>query len=188
MGIRATSALRRSFWIAVALVTTAGGGREQVKFGPNDIPTVFFISKSDGEGQVDYGLRLDEACVPVGDEAVVPYWREYENFIYLGGTHALGWLDRRAYGVAGQRIAKRSAEGTEIVIRLKPMSRELTISVSKGSDGRCRAVARTTIGTVAAAEFASAYIKLKSSLSVEYVELRGKHPDTGEPITERMTP
>ena len=157
-------------------------------FGPNDVPTVFFVSKSDGEGQVDYGLRLDDACLPVGEEPVVPYWREYENFIYLGGTHPLSWLDRRAYGVADQRVVKRSAEGAELAIRLRPLSRELTISVSKGSDGKCRAVAHTTIGAVAAAEFTSAYIKLKSRMSVEYIELRGKHADTGETLTERLTP
>ena len=49
-------------------------------------------------------------------------------------------------------------------------------------------MAHTTIGAVAAAEFTSAYIKLKSRMSVEYIELRGKHADTGETLTERLTP
>jgi hypothetical protein len=40
--------------------------------------TLFFISKSDDENRVDYGMRLDSKCAPYGDESVFPYWREFE--------------------------------------------------------------------------------------------------------------
>jgi hypothetical protein len=63
----------------------------------------------------------------------------------------------------------------------------ITISTSKGSDGKCQAVARTTIDGIARAELESAYLKLKRALSVEYAELRGSSPGTGEALTERLT-
>jgi hypothetical protein len=49
-----------------------------VRFGANDLPTLFFIAKSDDRNRVDYGMRLDSRCAPYGDEPVFPYWREFE--------------------------------------------------------------------------------------------------------------
>jgi hypothetical protein len=47
-------------------------------FDANDIETLFFIAKSDDRNRVDYGMRLDKHCAPVGEAPVFPYWREFE--------------------------------------------------------------------------------------------------------------
>ncbi|MGC4123027.1 MAG: DUF4833 domain-containing protein [Myxococcales bacterium] len=193
MSERTRSAARTIALIAAALLVSAADAgapepapRKDPKFGPNDIETVFFISKSDGEGRVDYGLRLDEKCKPVGKESVVPYWREYRDFKPLGGTHPLSWLDHFGYGVASEKKTRMEGEGAELLIRLKPVSREIAITTFS-KDGKCQAVARTTIDGVAKAEFENVYLKLKRAMSVEYAELRGKHPETGAALSEKMT-
>ena len=57
-----------------------------------------------------------------------------------------------------------------------------------GSDGVCKAVTRTTVAGVEQAVFTDAYIKLKSHLSMEYLEMRGAHPVSGEKLVERLNP
>src|SRR6185369_7243989 len=96
-----------SWALAVALAAPAAQAAYPA-FGSNDVPTVFFISKSDDHNRVDYWMRLDARCQPVNDEAVTPYWREFEKAPPVV-THATGLLDGMAYGIAAQRVAKRSA-------------------------------------------------------------------------------
>lgn len=162
-------------------------GKEDPAFGPNDVHTVFFIAKSDDKNRVDYGLRLDDACVPVGNDPVFPYWREFENSPPVR-THSLKWFEFVAYGVKEQKLLRKTATGAELAIHLKPLPRELIITTERGPDGRCRAIARATVAGVPDAEIISAYVKLKRAMSVEYVEIYGKHPKTGEPLTERLNP
>ena len=156
-------------------------------FGPNDVPTVFFISKSDDRNRVDYGLRLNDDCLPVGDQPLFPYWRELEN-APPERTHPLKFIEHFAYGVAQQRLLRRTPAGAEIEVKLKPLDRAITITAERGADGRCRAVARTIIGGVANIELVSAYVQLLRPMSVEYVEIHGRHPMTGQPVEERLVP
>lgn len=156
-----------------------------IQFGPYDIPTVFFISKSDDANRVDYGLRLDENCNPVGDEPVFPYWREFENSPPVR-VHGLKFYEYAAYGVAEQRSLRRAGNVLEIAVRLKPLPRELIVALEKQPDGKCKATVRTTISEIVGAELLSAYVKLKRAWSVEYVEVHGKHPETGLALCERL--
>ena len=75
-------------------------------FGPNDVATVFFFSKSDDRNRVDYGLRLDATCMPVGEEPLFPYWREFESEPPGLKTHSLKFFEYAGYGVSEQRIKK----------------------------------------------------------------------------------
>ena len=62
--------LRRALLVFAVVMATSGDARASaVSFGPNDVPTVFFINKSDDHNRVDYGIRLNEHCAPTGDEA-----------------------------------------------------------------------------------------------------------------------
>ena len=60
------------------------------------------------------------------------------------------------------------------------------MTTSKSEDGHCKAVVRTKIGAVEHAELFSIYVKLGGVLSVDYVEVKGRNPTTGEMITERI--
>jgi hypothetical protein len=153
-------------------------------FGANDIQTVFFISKSDDHNRVDYWMRLDKNCQPINDDAVTPYWREFEKAPPVV-THATGLLDQMAYGVAAQRIAKRSPTESDYAMRLKAVARPIGIVTRRAPDGKCVAVARTAIAGVVS-ELLSIHVKLSSPFSVEYIDIKGKDFKTGKAIVERM--
>lgn len=154
------------------------------EFGPHDIATVFFISKSDDRNRVDYWMRLDRNCQPVNDDAVTPYWREFEKAPPVV-THATGMLDAMAYGIAAQRIAKRSLTESDYAMRLKAVGRVIGIATRRGPSGKCVAVARTTIAGVTA-ELLSIHVKLSGPFSVEYIDIKGRNFKTGKAIVERM--
>jgi hypothetical protein len=153
-------------------------------FGANDIQTVFFISKSDDHNRVDYWMRLDKNCQPVNDDAVTPYWREFEKAPPVV-THATGLLDKMAYGIAAQRIAKRSTTESDYALRLKAVARPIGIVTRRSADGKCVAVARTAIAGVMS-ELLSIHVKLSGPFSVEYIDIKGKDFKTGKAIVERM--
>ena len=78
--------------LAPSLILLAISGAEESgdpAWGPHDIQTVFFFSKSDDKNRVDYGLRLDANCRPVGEEPLFPYWREFESEPPGLKTHSL---------------------------------------------------------------------------------------------------
>lgn len=154
-------------------------------FGPYDITTLFFISKSDDRNRVDYGMRLDADCLPSEKEAVFPYWREFENSPPVR-THLLSYFEYYPYGIATQRMVSRSAKGSEYFVRLKRIHRDLYVTTTKGADGRCTAMVRTVIAGQDGSELLSAFVKLRRAMSVEYVDIHGRAPSTGAPIEERI--
>lgn len=167
-----------------ALSSIAASARAATpEFAPHDVPTVFFINKSDDHNRVDYGLRLDAECRPVGDEALFPYWREFENAPPVR-THPLGWWEFTAYGIAQQ--GPSSVPG-EYRVKLKRLPRVLLIRTAKKADGKCSAVAQTSVAGVADAEVVSAFAKLRSVVhSVEYLEMHARDPRTGTMLSERL--
>jgi hypothetical protein len=120
----------------------------------------------------------------VNDDAVTPYWREFEKAPPVV-THSIGLLDRMAYGVASQRVASRTPSSADYALRLKAVGRPIGITTHRESNGKCVAVARTTIAGVTA-ELLSIHVKLAGPLSVEYIEIQGRDFRTGKPIVERM--
>jgi hypothetical protein len=154
-------------------------------FGPHDIETLFFISKSDDRNRVDYGMRLDADCAPREKDAVFPYWREFENSPPVR-LHPLGLFEYYPYGIATQRVLTRTASGIEYHVRLKRIHRDLVVTTTKEADGRCTAMVHTTIAGMERVELQSAFAKLRRAMSVEYVDIHGRDPRTGQPIDERI--
>lgn len=169
------------------LTAAPAQAEDKPAIGPHDVPTLFFINKSDDKNRVDYGIRLDADCVPSEKNAVFPYWRIFENAPPVR-TWDLNMLDRLAYGIATQRMISRTANGSEYYLRLRAIHRELYIKTAKGADGRCTALTYISMAGQERAELLSAYVKLRRPMSVEYLEIHGKHGTTGEPLSERITP
>jgi hypothetical protein len=169
----------------VALVA-ARAQAEEPAFGPHDIVTVFFFNKSDDKNRVDYGLRLDANCMPVGDEPLFPYWRELEN-APPERTHTLKFIEYAAYGVADQKILRRPGVA-EISVRLRALDRPITIVTEKDESGKCRAIAWSKISGIDKAQLNSAYIKLSHGWSVAYVEVHGKDLKAGKDLLEKLLP
>ena len=168
---------------AVVLLAAAAQAAFPV-FGPNDVKTVFFISKSDDRNRVDYLMRLDATCSAPDDEAIVPYWREFEPPPPVR-TKELSMLAKMGYGVASQKTVKKGPNGGDYFMRLKQVGRPIGIATRRGSDGHCMTTARMTIagGT---AELLSIFVKLGGPLSVDYIDIKGRDLSTGKPVFERL--
>jgi hypothetical protein len=181
----ATRQVRRAApWALAAALVAPAAQAAYPAFGVNDVATVFFIAKSDDHNRVDYWIKLDASCNPVGDEAVTPYWREFEKAPPVV-THSINWLDRMAYGVAAQHATRRTPAGGDYFMRLKQVGRPIGIATKRGSNGKCVATARTTIAGVTA-ELDSIFAKLSGPISVSYIDIKGKDMRTGKPIVERL--
>ena len=99
----------------------------EILFGPNDVPTVFFINKSDDKNRVDYSIRLDDTCTPTSRrDAVFQYWREFENAPPVR-THGINMMERIAYGISDQYFVQHTpSRGTENHLRLPHLPRPIT--------------------------------------------------------------
>jgi hypothetical protein len=157
-------------------------------FLPFDVQTVFYISKSDDRNRVDYGIHLDEHCVPTQDDAVFQYWREFENSPPVR-IHTLGLFEYVAYGTSEQRTIRKSPVGSLHVIRLRQFNKNaIAIYSRKEADGRCSSRARTVINGKDS-ELTYIYVKLfRGGLapSVDYIDVHGKDPDSGHDVQERI--
>jgi len=164
------------------LLAPRRGRAQEIQFGPQDVPTVFFISKSDDGSRVDYGMRLAIGCYPQEEEAIFPYWREFDPPPPVR-THGLKWYEFLAYGVTDQQVVRRSPTGVEVKLRLKQIDRDLFVTTSRQPDGKCRAVVRTRIGDVPDAELLNAHVTVGSPVRVA---IHGRDPRTGRAIEERL--
>jgi hypothetical protein len=172
--------------VLAAFVNPAIARADEPRFGAHDIPTAFYISKSDDHNRVDYGMRLGAHCTASNNDAVFPYWREFEHAPPVR-THSLGALEYFAYGVSGQGVHGNSESSGEYWVRLKQFGqRPIWISTKREADGHCSALARCTIAGVKFAQLISIYVKLSGPLSVDYVVVKGKNLDTGQLLEERL--
>jgi hypothetical protein len=180
--------MKRGLVVVAAVSTSLASPLEalaaEVVFGPNDVATVFFISKSDDRNRVDYGIRLDASCAPVSDDAVFTYWREFERSPPVR-THPTSVIDRIPYGFAEQRVLKRTATGGEHLVRLRQLGRPIAITTKREADGRCSAAARTTVNG-ATARLLSVHAKLSGPMSVDYIDVHGRDLASGAAIDERI--
>jgi hypothetical protein len=157
---------------------------DEVRFGAHDVATVFFISKSDDNNRVDYGIRLDADCIPVGNSAVFGYWREFEHAPPVRIT-SWSFLDKIPYGFSDQGLVSRTPTGADYFVRLKQFDRTIAIATKKEADGTCSATPRAKIGG-AVAQLVFVYAKLAGPFSVSYIDIHGKDFATGAAILERV--
>ena len=158
----------------------------EVPFGASDIPTVFYISKSDDHNRVDYGMRLNSKCEPLNNDAVFPYWREFEHAPPVR-TSPLGIFEYFGYGISEQRLVRAGKPDAAYQIRLKQFrQRPVWITTKRDDAGHCQAMARCTIGSVRFARLFSIYLKLAGPMSVEYIVLKGRNLETDQPVEERI--
>ena len=109
-------------------------------------------------------------------------------------THDQRMMLRAVATRAGQPTLTHMAL-TDVVFTRTALSRMIELSVSvgdqlvttvKAEDGHCKALAWTKIAGVERAELISIYVKLSGALSVDYVDVKGRNPSTGEILSERL--
>lgn len=170
----------------LALSAPASAASGGVAFGRSDIPTVFFISKSDDRNRVDYGMRLTAECAPIKEDSVFPYWREFEKSPPVR-TKPLGTFEYLGYGISEQRMVHPGQPNAAYLVRMKQFKeRPVWITTTRTDGGRCQARVQCAIGAVPFADLSSIHVKLAGPLSVEYIIVKGRDPATGKPIEEKI--
>lgn len=164
-----------------ALVCVAFFAMHARAAGDRAIESVFFVAKSENRNQVHYGVRVDDACVPLGDAPVFAEWRMFEQ----GPNTRAPMLSReqRVYGLGTQTVIHR-ADGGSVVTTLRAVSsRPLTIETFRDRRGVCVAKAVTRIDG-AAATLSSVFVMLRG-FGVDAIVLSGRR-DGGAVASERL--
>jgi hypothetical protein len=173
---------------AGAMLFASDARADEPKFQRFDVETVFYISKSDDHNRVDFGIRLDERCVPKNDDAVFQYWREFEKAPPVR-THGLGAFDFIAYGISEQRVLRKTPTGAVHFIRLRQFPKTPIDIVTKlEADGHCSTQALWTIN---GKESGLTYVFVQLAKggifpSVDFVDVHGRDLETGHEVTERL--
>jgi hypothetical protein len=168
-----------------AVLAIAATALADVHFGPHDVPTVFFVSKSDDANRVDYGIRLDPRCRPASTSPMAVYWREFEGGRQGRVTHGLNLLEVHAYDVADQRILTQGEDGATLSLTIRALrARAITVHTRPGPAGRCLAEAHTTIGHVDAI-LHHVHLTLDGPGQVRHADLFGTTAG-GREVTERV--
>ncbi len=177
---RATTTL-----LLVALGSSAAVASADTPVASGKVVPVFSIAKSENKNQVQYVVRIDDRCAPVGQAPMSAYWRMLEN----GPTDTAPILSREvaAYGLASQAVVARDAGGGTVRVVLKALpGRPLTVVTSRGGDGgKCTALATTSIAGTPAHLF-NVYVHLKWD-GVDYLLLQGWSLDGSHVVRETLT-
>jgi len=171
--------------LAAASLAVGGGiASAEVRIQRTDVPTVFYISKSDDRNRVDYGIHLDETCRPIGSEPVFTYWRRFEpNEQRIGD---LNELDRQAYGVAAQQVLA-GPRTTRVVLQIRALPVRVVTVVVREVEGRCEAFAQMTISG-RRARLDHVFVQLGGLFRVDHIDVRGASLDSSAPAHERIRP
>lgn len=171
---------------ALALVAAVAAPAAALRMGRTDVPTVFYVSKSDDRNRVDYGVRLDERCRPASREPIFAYWRRFEPGQPRFGD--LNFLDEQAYGITRQRIGPGNDGGTwiELATRAAPGRRLLVLAVPN-PDGGCRARVRMDIQR-RSVWLHHAHVQLAGPFSVDHITFFGTDAETGRAVQHRHEP
>jgi hypothetical protein len=173
-----TSARLAVFCSSLLFAATAAADS---RFGPNDVRTVFEIGKNLDRNVVQYGVRLDKDCVPIGDEPIYAYWRQFEKGPEV--TEDLNFLDKQGYGIKGEWVTKRSPDGSKILMTLRATDRPIAVIVKKNDEGKCTAEAITTING-GPAHLDRVFVHVAGFLKVDWIEIKGSA--NGKPVVERV--
>jgi hypothetical protein len=176
-------------WLGLCLVSLVApaAAHAEGRFGPYDVRTIFVIGKNTDRNEVQFGIRLDADCVPVGDEPVYPYWRQFEKGPDV--TEDLNFLDKTGYGIKSQKVERPAPAGTtgRVVLRLRAAS-DRTIAIDVRKEGKACVADALTFLSGTAARLQRIHVQLSGPLSVDYLELRGVRVDNKQPIVERAKP
>jgi len=153
--------------------------------GELDVPSVFFVAKSENRNQVHYGVHLDASCAPVGDAPVYAYWRVFERG--PAATEPLLPREIRAYGFAGERVIARDGQGGTVVVTLAALPARPIVVETRASGGACVATATMAIGGVAAV-LGSVFLQLRWPFGVDSLTLTGRSQADGRVVRERVVP
>ena len=172
--------------ILAPLAPPAGVARADVAFERHDVPTIFFIDKSDDHNRVDYGIHLDTSCHPASASPMAVYWREFENGAEGRVTHGLNMFEGPVYGVGSQRVTESGPDGMTMDIEIRALSaRHLQVHTQRAPHGGT-ARATLTIGGVLA-DLHHVHLTLGAQPgALRFADIYGTAVEGGAPVTEHV--
>lgn len=179
--------MRIVVWLVSSLFLSLVAGSVRaavVSFGPNDVRSVFYVSKSENQNQVHYAVHLDAACRPVGKRPVFAYWRRLRGTQRVDGV--LEGLGTRFYGASDEQTTKAWSTGGQIYMHVKALPRvRIRIDIVKTPTG-CGATAFTSIQNEPA-RLSYAFLQLArlQVLGVKFVDVVGFRQRDGQRVAQR---
>ena len=138
---------------------------------PTSVIPVFTISKSSNRNLVQYVVRVDSQCAPVGASPIFAYWKMLETA--PGATAPLLEREVRAYGLAVERVLAAGNDAGQVRIALKALpDRAILVETTRQPGGGCLALATTTVAGGPAHLF-DVYVRLNWIYEVDYLLLEG---------------
>ncbi|MCB9598418.1 MAG: DUF4833 domain-containing protein [Sandaracinaceae bacterium] len=179
---------RRGSWVVATLgvaTLAAVPAAAAVSFGEHDVQTIFYISKSDDRNRVDYAIRLDQTCQPIGSTPIYAYWRRFEP-----GQPPLGdlnSLDERAYGISRQWVRTAAPNGVWLEMHLSGFAEQrFLVLVQRGGAGECHARAMLPIRS-RDAYLDHIHVTL-GFVGIDHVTLHGRDAATNAEVSESLRP
>lgn len=142
------------------------------------------IRKSTNANRVEYELRVDDKCRPLGNEPVSGYFRRLTRGPNV--RRELSFLERRVYGVKSQKV-HRSAAGGYVDFSLRALPGRTLRSEVRRHDDACKV---RTLARIAGqnAELLDVYLLLRGSIDVQHVEVKGRALANAKEVVERIEP
>ena len=144
-----------------------------------ELPSVMVITKSSNRNEVRYAAAVNDACVPVTNAPIRPYWQMLER-----GPNVTETLSSRELGVLG--VTNQEVSGDEVSFAVNGMpSKTFVAHIGRDADRTCTSWVDTTIGGMKA-RLVSIHVKQRF-LGVDYVLLTGR-TQGGRIVEERVHP
>jgi hypothetical protein len=186
-----TYALACTLWVvSMTAPLRASPDADPERAGASALPiaathSLFHIEKSENKNQVHYGVHVDQACRPVGEQPVYGYWRELERGPEV--TSRLLDLEQPAYGLIAPRYVRQTPQGGQIRLSLRAFAkRPLIIDTFRAGAGRC--ATRTVVAIERqAAVLTSIYVDIGFLFSVNYALVRGVRVADGRLVQEKIS-
>jgi hypothetical protein len=172
-----------SVLLAGALLASLSSGTAAAQ-GVRDVP-VFSISKSENKNQVQFAVRLDSHCAPVGERPVYAYWRMLEKGFTV--TEELLACEQPAYGIEAQAVRSRGEWEGSVELRLRALTDRRIMVRSYRTEGGCAARAETTIEG-ALANLYNVHALLRWPFGVDRIYVSGWAADDGRLLRETVSP
>lgn len=143
--------------------------------------SVFHIARNKNRNQVHYGVRVDAACRPIGEEPVYNYWLRLERD--PPEREELSFFQQTAYGFQKQNVENdgrievrlRAVPDRQLVVRVTPLGRGCKAETFMTIDGQNAYLDKVFV-------FADEGILLPT---VRYIELYGRSND-GHAVYEKI--
>ena len=168
-------------WLLVPMLGTAA---EQVTFGPHDVHSAFYVSKSENKNEVHYGVHLDADCRPQGTGPVFAYWKRLKKGVRV--DEPLIGMGMRVYSASEDQTVTITPTGGRVVMYVKALERlPVDVRIAKGKDG-CSVVPYVVLKGEKA-RLSYAFLQLGMfGITVKHIDVWGVRESDRRKVTERF--